>query len=225
MEEVVGSIPTRSTKIPALDNFDPRTMPWSRSQLCVAGDQHCSERLRESDVKCVVGRQVVAEFPNPPQKWCVRIAVDSQVHQVLQRFFRSGNRKTVHRNIAPQGLRYLRIKKMRGIQALSSRKHPAADAQAMRGLEQPLHCSRRVQNDQRASRSSRMTAAAGFGRFTRSRRSRRSRNSPSVGRSATSRISASRYSDSDIPAMAARALRLRCSESGTFLSWIIFDML
>src|SRR5436190_21031569 len=53
----------------------------------------------------------------------------------------------------------------------------------------------------------------------------RSASSATVGRAASRSAIRSRYSDNVRPWWAARALSRRCRSSGTFLIWIIFDML
>ena len=60
--------------------------------------------------------------------------------------------------------------------------------------------------------------------FTDDRWANRCLSSPTDGRSAARLTSAIRYSERDIPSMAALALSLRCRTSGTFRSWIILDM-
>ena len=90
--------------------------------------------------------------------------------------------------------------------------------------EEHLEYRRRIDGDQRVFRSAR-TASAGEGLgFTGARSARRTLSSATDGRSAPRLTSAMRYSESDMPSRAARALSLRCSMSGTFRSWIIFDM-
>src|SRR5437899_12353503 len=81
-----------------------------------------------------------------------------------------------------------------------------------------------VQNDHRPSRNSRMICAAlrlvGIGLALRVRSS----HSCMVGRSAVRSNSRLMKSERLMPSRAARAFRVLCSCSGTFLTWIIFDM-
>ena len=94
---------------------------------------------------------------------------------------------------------------------------------SVRGQEQ-LDKGGGVDDDHRLSRSCRIISAGGMEGLTLPRSAMRLRNSSTVGRAATSRISASRKSESDMPASAARALSVRCSDSGTLRIWIIEDM-
>src|SRR5690242_1861452 len=79
-----------------------------------------------------------------------------------------------------------------------------------------------LQGNQRESRSRRTAIAAGAW-ATLERRRIRSRSSAIVGRSARLRIAASRKSERDIPACAARSLRVRCTLSGTLRISIRFS--
>src|SRR6266568_6745806 len=82
----------------------------------------------------------------------------------------------------------------------------------------------RVGKSYSSLRSRGTASAAGNPAAALERLRKRSRSSVMLGRSARARISASRKSERDIPAMAARALSLRCMLSGTLRILITRDM-
>src|SRR5437879_4154780 len=100
----------------------------------------------------------------------------------------------------------------------------AVDRVRQSAVSEYLHNHGSVQNDHRPSRNSRMICAAlrlveiGLARCIVSSHSRM------VGRAAVRSNSRLMKSERLMPSRAARAFRVLCSCSGTFLTWIIFDM-
>jgi hypothetical protein len=78
------------------------------------------------------------------------------------------------------------------VQSLVVRMDSALNALPRGCLKKPVTCSRRIQDDHRASRSSRTSRALSISNETGLRLCRRSRNSARVGLSAISLISANR---------------------------------
>src|SRR5215469_18642258 len=137
-----------------------------------------------------------------------------QVQKVADRLISASSRNDSLLCKTPEDLCDLEVQKLRCVQSLATRIEALLNAVSRRCLQKPVNCSGRIQDDHRASRSSRTSRAVSSSAETGLRLCRRSRNSASVGLSAISLISASRYSDSDMPARAARAFKLRCNASG-----------
>ena len=114
----------------------------------------------------------------------------------------------------PKNLGDLDIDEMRSGERIARIEEPRRDG--VGGSRGQKHLDEGGGVDDGDLRSRQTASAGGTEGATAPRRAMRWRNSSTVGRAATSRISASRKSDSDMPARAARAFSLRCSASGTF---------
>src|SRR5215472_16066814 len=148
----------------------------------------------------------------------MRIPCQPQVDEVVDRLISTRPGDDSLLGETPQDLCDLKIQQMRGMQSLAMPIDSPLNTLTGSCLEKPINRSGRTQDNHRASRSSRTSRAVSICAGTGLRLCKRSRNSASVGLSAISLISASRYSDSDMPARAARAFKLRCNASGTLRS-------
>src|SRR4029434_4805402 len=129
-----------------------------------------------------------------------------------------------HPDEASERLGDLDVDQMRRVEFVIVSEQACLDTHAKSSLEEKL-CERRgVDHDHADSRSSRMTTAAGVFNVTGIRPWSRASISSRVGRAAMRASSASKKSESDCPATAARAFSFRCRASGTFRTWIIFAM-
>jgi hypothetical protein len=139
----------------------------------------------------------------------MRIAVQGEVSQVVERLATAIGADVARANVAPQHLRNFEIEKVRGTKGLAGIENPLADPRRGCGLKENFEDRRGIYDDQRFILSAR-TAAAGAGRgCTGCRPASLALISSRVGRSRDDRSSRSRYSDNDIPSNAARALRAR----------------
>ena len=137
------------------------------------------------------------------------VARNRKIGEILERLHAALRGEQAREGIPPQHLHDLDVEQMRCVQRLALGKQSFRETCCRRGTEQYLDQRGSVDDDQCLSRSARTAFAGdGVGR-TDERRTRRARNSAIVGRSAMSRISRTRYSDSDMPAKAARAFSFR----------------
>src|ERR1700730_7019331 len=191
----------------------------------VAGDQRHSERLGKRNVDRIISREVVSQVPDARQQETVRMPGQRKSRKNRKSRAAAFAVNLAADRIAPDGVRDLYIDQMRGMQRLAIPEQPAFDVACRRGLEENLDEGRGVNDDHSRSQSPPMTSAGDGERVTGGSLCRRARSSSTVGRSALWRISRSRYSESDMPASAARDLSWRCRPSGTCRIWIITPML
>ena len=64
-------------------------MAGGRSKPAVTRKQSSAEFFGKHDVSHIIGRQVVAELPNPGQQQEVGIASNAQVQEILDRLIRA----------------------------------------------------------------------------------------------------------------------------------------
>jgi len=126
--------------------------------------------------------------------------------------------------VSTQDLDDLEVEQVRDVQRLGGTEDASRDLLGRGGRKKKLEKRRRVDDDHRASRSARIASAGEGWSRTDVRAFSRSRSSSSVGRWASRRICSRRYSESDVPASAARAFSVLWRLSGTFRIWIIRDM-
>jgi hypothetical protein len=151
----------------------------------------------------------------------VRVAVQVEVPEVLEGLAGPRLVELSARDPPPQDLGHLEIDQVRSVQRFVGRGDALGDAGPLVRGEKKLQDRRGIEDDHRRLRSAR-TASAGAGRGRAGARfARRRSSSPRVGRSSERRSSISRYSDTDIPARAARAFSSRWSSSGTLRIWTI----
>ena len=117
--------------------------------------------------------------------------------------------------VAAKNLGGFDIDEMRRSEGVARIEEPCRDSSGFVRVQEQFDEGRGIDDDHRLSRSCRIISAGGMEGLTLPRSAMRLRNSSTVGRAATSRISASRKSESDMPASAARALSVRWSGSGT----------
>src|SRR6266446_5720255 len=209
---------------PYSHQLDARAMTGRTGEAVVASDQWRTQRLGERYINGVVGCQVIPQIPDSGQQKTVRIAGQRQVGEDRQGGAAAFAVDLAADRVTADRVRNLDIDQMRRMQCLPVVKQPGLDRSGIRRAEQHLDHRRGVDNDHSRSRSARMTSAGDGERVTSGRLCKRARSSSSVGRSAICRISPSRYSESDMPASAARDLSWRCKLSGTLRIWIITPM-
>jgi len=190
----------------------------------IAREKRSVERFGERNVNGVVGGEVVPQLPNWRQQKIVRIPSQGKVRQVGERRGAAFPVDVAVRGLATDRLSDLDVEQMRGVQRFPGVEQSRFDRLGRRRAQQRLDHRRGVDDDHRRSRSRRTASAGATEGVTGRRCAKRARSSSSVGRSAVWRVSPSRRSDSDMPAIAARALSRRCSASGTWRIWIITDM-
>ncbi len=93
------------------------------------------------------------QLPDAQQQRRVRIARHAQIHKILHGLFSAplGKDRLAHQ--PSQDLPNFEIQNVWSVQRLAARLDSAVDALARRCSQQPVNCSRGIQNDQRASRS------------------------------------------------------------------------
>jgi len=116
--------------------------------------------------------------------------------------------------MASDHLRDFQIQQMWRTQALPRAQHPLFDLRSLAQAQQHFDHRRCINDNHRASRSCRTASAPEIGTDTGSRFLSLSLNSSTVGPSSACVIVLIRYSDNDIPAIAARAFTIRCRGSG-----------
>src|SRR5215468_2200639 len=122
----------------------------------------------------------------------MRIPCHPQVQKVADRLIRASSRDDSLLCETPEYLCDLKVQELRRMQTLPTDVNALLNSLSRSCLQKPVNCSRRIQDDHRASRSSRTSRAVSSSAETGLRLCRRSRNSASVGLSAISLISANR---------------------------------
>ena len=107
----------------------------------------------------------------------MRIAVEWQVAEILERFLASLGGNRLIPNITTQHLSHFDVDEMRSVERLRRNKHSVIDLPSDGRLKKPLDCGRGIQNNHRASRSRRTASAADGGSAIRERWRKRSRSS------------------------------------------------
>ena len=88
-------------------------MMTSRSgEALVPGEQRRGEGFGEGDVYSIIGRQIVAQFPDPRQKQVVRIPAEGEVDQIGERRASTIRIELAGRRIPANDLRYFDIDQM-----------------------------------------------------------------------------------------------------------------
>jgi hypothetical protein len=149
----------------------------------------------------------------------------SEIKKIIERLLSSTWIDFFFPNHAPQGVREFDVDQMRRMQLFPLAQDHAGGHCSFGASQCKLQRQGSIQNHhQRRSLSSRRYSVGERLNFLIGRASSRFRISSSVGRSANFLISRITRSDKDTPSVAARTLSVLCSASGTFRSWIIFDM-
>lgn len=172
--------------------LDAGAMAGGRGQAPFARDKHGVEPFGESDIRGVIGREIVPQLPNARQQNVMGITLERQIGEIGESGLARCRIDIAGRDIAADHLGNFDVEQMGSVQALSRIEETCFDGFCSCSAQQRLEHRRGVDDDQRLSRSAR-TASAGeseslaFGRFA-----KRSRNSSKLGRSATRRISSRR---------------------------------
>jgi hypothetical protein len=144
--------------------------------------------------------------------------------EVFDRLRSPLSRQLSSKHESTQHLDHLDVHELRRVSGRSCH-HSLVDAPTGIGAQQQLDHRRGVDDDHAESRSLRTAAAADSASFTDFLARRRSRISSGVGNIANLAISASRSSDRDMPACAARTFNFLCTASGTSRIWTVLAML
>jgi len=178
--------------LPLSNDLDVCMMTGRRRKFSIAGEHWRIERLCESHVNGIIGRQIIAKFPYATEERKVRIPSQGEFGQIDKRIFSARRSDDSLRHLPSQHLRHFHVEQVRRMQLLRFRKNACLHSNPGSRLKQPLDGGRCIEHDQWESRSVRTARAAETVVRPGSRRWRRSRISSSVGRSASFRISASR---------------------------------
>jgi len=119
-----------------------------------------AECLRERDISGVVGRQVVAQFPDPPGKNLVLVVTDIEFRKKPDRGGGGLGRSAVFPLAAADDLKNLHDTQLWSVDAEHGVGEPSTDLPGERQIEQELHDCGRIKDDHRASRSARTDSAA-----------------------------------------------------------------
>ena len=164
------------------------------------------QRLGERDISRVVSGQVAAKLPHARRQEFVGIAAKGERGEVVERLAATIGGDLACRRISAQDLGHFDVDEMGRVELFSRVEQPIFNVWRSRGAQKRFEQRRSVDDDHAESRSAR-TASAGSGDGDDALRvASRARNSSTVGRSAASRISVSKYSESDCAASAARDL-------------------
>ena len=204
------------------EDLDPGIVSARARQAGVTGHEGGVQRLGESHVCRIVGGQRIPQFPYPFEKRLMRPAGQWKIDEVAKRLTPPRVTEITSPSVAAKDLHHLDVEEVRSEEWIV-RSQEALGASLSEGSTEKRFDERRgINNGHFASRSARTAAEADSVERTRFLDSSRCLSSPMVGRSATTCICARRYSESEVPSRAARALRRRWSSSGTFRIWIIF---
>src|SRR6266480_1643297 len=114
--------PPRSTLFPYTTLFrshlDARLYAGDVREPCIRGEERCGKRLGEREVHGVVGGCVASKRPDPRQEDVVRISVQVEVTEVLERFPRPLVGHPTHPRVPSQRLRHLEVDQMRCMESL-----------------------------------------------------------------------------------------------------------
>ncbi|MCA1732764.1 MAG: hypothetical protein LC732_04090, partial [Acidobacteria bacterium] len=155
--------------------------------------------------------------PDPRDEELLMVPLDPEILEIPDRLLPPGSRQPAFEVEPSQHVKHLDIEQGGRVERPAPRSEELRlDRARARGTEQEVGHDRRVDNDHGSSRRSRITSAADRVDLTSDLARNLSSNSSGAGFSPIRLISRSRYSESDIPAMAALDFNLRCSESGTF---------
>ena len=194
------------------EDFDGALGTGSASEPAVSGEQDGVHRFGERDIRRVVEREVVTQFPAPAQQRTVRRALGRQRREVIQRQARA---------TAVQCQLIWRRRTEATSRSASSGMASRSPRSRARAWSPSLPSSARATTSTLASTTSTVFPDRGHGCLERDRAARspagRSRISSSVGWSASSISRARRYSCSDWWAAAARWRSTACVRSGTSL--------
>src|ERR1700722_6002084 len=161
-------------------------------ETLIAGEQRSVERFGKGYVDGIIGREIVPQIPDPPQKEIVRISVQGKIREVGESRATTFAIDLAVCRITSDHLRDFNIEQMRHVQRLPGVEQPLFHGLCRRRTKERFEQGRSVDDDQWRSRSARTAWAGATEGVIPERRSKRARRSASVGRSATSRISPSR---------------------------------
>jgi hypothetical protein len=198
------------------EDLDPGSVSVRMRNAGVARHEGGVQRLGKSDVRRIIRRQRVPQFPNPFEKRLMGTTDQWKIGKVLKRLTSSSVPEIAPLCVTAKDVHHLDVEQVRSEELIVGPEEALGASLSERSAEKRLHESRSIDDGHFASRSARMAAAADSLERTRLLDPRRCLISATVGRSATACIWARRYSESEVPSRAARALRRRWSSSGTF---------
>lgn len=163
--------------------FDPRAMAGGCGQTTVARQQRRVEHLGQRDIRCVIGRQIVSQFPKARQKEIMRVSPQRKVREVGER--RTSAPASAIRCVAPDHLCDFNIEQMRRVKRLTRGEQPILHGFRRRRAQQDFEQGGSVDDDHARSRSARTGSDGVTERAVSVRLCSRVRSSSSVGRSAS----------------------------------------
>ena len=197
-----------------LHQLDPRMMAGRGGDALIAREQRRVERLREGDIDCVIGGEIVLQVPNPLQQEIVRIAPEGKVGQIDERFAAALPIDLASGRVPARRMRDFDINQMGCVQRLAgiNNRRSTASAAGLRSSDSSKADASTTITDDRARRGWPLR-----GRRTSIRWSVAPDAPATPPPSAVRRHRGSRRADSRrrLPASAARDFSRRCNASGT----------
>jgi len=230
-QSVISPYLVHSAELAGPGRADPRSIgeqydpgPMAFTQFLIGSEKRGVGCFSQRDVCGIVSREVVAQFPNAANQRCMRITFHGKSCEPCEKLIAAISPDSLAGNQTSKRTHHLDIKQMRSDERLVAPEQIASDRIRQRAVREQFHYNGCVENDHRESRSSRTTCAGlrlvrmGLACCV------RSNHSCIVGRSAARANSLLRKSERLMPSRAARDFRVPCTCSGTFRTWIIFDM-
>jgi len=137
--------------------FNPRMVTRGRGKALIAREQRRIERLGESDVDGIIGRQIVPQLPYARQQKAMRIALYRKISQVGESLSAALVADLAGCRIAADHMGDFDIEQMRRVERLSPVEQPSFHRFRCRRAEQHFDDSRGVDDDHWRSRSARTT--------------------------------------------------------------------
>ena len=132
--------------------FDPRMMTRGSSEALVAREQRRIERLGESDVDSIIGREIVPQLPDARQQKAVRIATQRKIGQVGERLSAALVVDLTGCRIAADHMGDFDVEQMRRMERPSCVEQPTPHRFCCRRTEQHLEDGRGVDDDHECPR-------------------------------------------------------------------------
>jgi hypothetical protein len=193
-----------------------------RGEPAIGCDNRHVQGLREGCIHRVICGHVKSQGPSPLEKRQCWITSDRKIRQSFDRDARPSCVDESLAFVTTQDVEDFSVEEVGRDGALREVEDVALRRSCEWEIEQELDDDRSVDDAQRPpSRRRRMTAAgrSRAGTFNGGCSRSRFRTSSGVGLDAMSASSARRYSESEMPELAARALSVRCTVSGTSRTW------
>ena len=102
----------------ASHQFDARMVAGRSGKASVAGEQRRVEYFGQGDVHCVIGSQIVPQFPDARQKEIVRISAQGKVGEVVESHAAALGIDLAVCGIPAHHLRNFNVEQMRRVQCL-----------------------------------------------------------------------------------------------------------